>query len=66
MASIYRVKYCPPNPGWNSRKLKKNRWFTKLDDLISFIEENPSTDLNDLWVSHNGKAYVKFNINEAK
>jgi hypothetical protein len=66
MASIYRVNYCPPNPGWNSRKLKKNRWFNDLDDLKAFIEENPSTDLNDLWVSHNGKRYVKFNINEAK
>ena len=66
MASIYRVKYCPPNPGWNSSKLKKNRWLTSLDDLKAFIEENPSTDLNDLWVSRNGKAYVKFNINEAK
>ena len=66
MASIYRVKYCPPNPGWNSSKLKKNRWFTSLDDLKAFIEENPSTDLNDLWVSRNGKASVKFNINEAK
>lgn len=66
MASIYRVKYCPSNPGRNSRKLKKNRWFTELDDLKAFIQENPSTDLNDLWVSHNGKTYVKFNINEVK
>lgn len=64
--TTYRVKYCPPNPGWNSRKLKKNRWFTSLDDLIAYLTAHPETDLNDLWVSHNGKRYVKFNINETK
>ena len=63
MATIYRVRYCPPNPGWNSRKLKKNRWFTNLEDLQEFLQEHPS-EVNDLWVSHNGKKYVKFNINE--
>jgi hypothetical protein len=63
MATIYRVKYCPPNPGWNSRKLKQNRWFDNLDDLQEYLSEHPTTDL---WVSYNGKKYVKFNINEIK
>ena len=63
MATIYRVHYCPPNPGWNSRKLKRNRWFYKLDDLIAYLEQHPTTDL---WVSRNGKPFVKFDINEVK
>jgi len=63
MATIYRVRYCPPNPGWNSRKLKKNRWFNNLDDLREYLSVYPTTDL---WISHNGKKYVKFNINEIK
>lgn len=62
----YRVKYCPPNPGWNSHKLKTNRWFTSLDDLIAYLTAHPEIDMNNLWVSHNGKQYVKFNINEVK
>lgn len=63
MATIYRVHYCPPNPGWNSRKLKRNRWFNNLEELREYLSEHPTTDL---WVSHNGKQYVKFNIDEAK
>ena len=65
MATIYRVRYCPSNPGWNSKKLKKNRWFTNLEDLQKFLQEHPS-EVNDLWVSRNGKQYVKFNINEVQ
>lgn len=63
MATTYRVKYCPPNPGWNSRKLKENRWFTSLKDLQEYVESNPSV-INDIWVSENGKKFVKFNFNE--
>lgn len=63
MATTYRVKYCPPNPGWNSRKLKENRWFTSLKDLQEYVESNPSV-INDIWVSENGKKFVKFNYNE--
>lgn len=65
MASVYRIKYCPPNPGWNSRKLKQNRWFNTYEDLVKYIEEHPNTNLSDIWVSHNGKKFVKFNINKA-
>lgn len=63
MATTYRIKYCPPNPGWNSRKLKENRWFTSLKDLQEYVESNPSV-INDIWVSNNGKKFVKFNYNE--
>lgn len=63
MATTYRVKYCPPNPGWNSRKLKENRWFTNLKDLQEYVENNPSV-INDIWVRENGKKFVKFNYNE--
>lgn len=63
MATTYRVKYCPPNPVWNSRKLKENRWFTSLKDLQEYVENNPSV-INDIWVSENGKKFVKFNYNE--
>lgn len=63
MATTYRIKYCPPNPGWNSRKLKENRWFTSLKDLQEYVESNPSV-INDIWVSENGKKFVKFNYNE--
>ena len=65
MATTYRIKYCPPNPGWNSRKLKENRWFTSLKDLQEYVESNPSV-INDIWVSENGKKFVKFNLNEVK
>ncbi len=61
--TTYRVKYCPPNPGWNSRKLKENRWFTSLKDLQEYVESNPSV-INEIWVSNNGKKFVKFNYNE--
>lgn len=63
MATTYRIKYCPPNPGWNSRKLKENRWFTSLKDLQEYVESNPSV-INEIWVSNNGKKFVKFNYNE--
>lgn len=63
MATTYRIKYCPPNPGWNSRKLKENRWFTSLKDLQEYVESNPSV-INEIWVSENGKKFVKFNYNE--
>lgn len=63
MATIYRVKYCPPNPGWNSKKLKQNRWFDSLTALREYVEEHPSV-ANDLWVSYNGKKYVKLNLSE--
>lgn len=63
MATTYRIKYCPPNPGWNSRKLKENSWFTSLKDLQEYVESNPSV-INDIWVSENGKKFVKFNYNE--
>ena len=63
MATTYRIKYCPPNPGWNSRKLKENRWFTSLKDLQESVESNPSV-INEIWVSNNGKKFVKFNYNE--
>ena len=65
MATIYRVKYCPPNPGWNSKKIKQNRWFDSLPALQEYVEEHPSV-ANDLWVSYNGKKYVKFNLSEVK
>lgn len=65
MATTYRIKYCPPNPGWNSRKLKENRWFTSLKDLQEYVESNPSV-INEIWVSNNGKKFVKFNLNEVK
>ena len=65
MATTYRIKYCPPNPGWNSRKLKENRWFTSLKDLQEYVENNPSV-INDIWISENGKKFVKFNLNEVK
>ena len=61
MAITYRVHYCPPNPGWNSSKLKQNRWFNNLNELREYLSEYPTTDL---WVSYNGKKFVKFNINE--
>lgn len=63
MATTYRIKYCPPNPGWNSRKLKENRWFTSLKDLQEYVDSNPSV-INEIWVSNNGKKFVKFNYNE--
>lgn len=63
MATTYRVRYCPPNPGWNSRRLKTIRWFTNLDDLREYLSEHPTTDL---WVSRNRKPFVKFDINEVK
>lgn len=63
MATTYRIKYCPPNPGWNSRNLKENRWFTSLKDLQEYVESNPSV-INEIWVSNNGKKFVKFNYNE--
>ena len=65
MATTYRIKYCPPNPGWNSRKLKENRWFTSLKDLQEYVESNPSV-INEIWVSENGKKFVKFNLIEVK
>lgn len=63
MATTYRIKYCPPNPGWKSKKLKENRWFTSLKDLQEYVESNPSV-INEIWVSNNGKKFVKFNYNE--
>lgn len=65
MATTYRIKYCPPNPGWKSKKLKENRWFTSLKDLQEYVENNPSV-INNIWISEKGKKFVKFNLNEVK
>lgn len=50
---IIRLGYCPQNPGWKWRGLKKIKWYNDVNDVIN------NYDGQTIWIKTNGNKYRK-------
>jgi hypothetical protein len=46
---IIRLGYCPQNPGWKWKGLKKIKWYSDVNEAIS------DYDGQSIWVSYGGR-----------
>lgn len=59
MISI-RFGYCPPNPGWKTKK--RWYWFTDYKSAIEFAYDN--NRFNNIWVSYNKLPYKELTFDK--